>query len=508
MSVAISSGRLYPQNALGIWREVDALPRLFLGPSSESISSVCMGQLAWESVLPSGSDALGRGMGETVLFFRHACEACGIRHPDDFLAKYREAAARLNLQNVDEPAPKTIEGWLYEGRKPQRVFRPVIVEMLGYSIDTLWTQTPDGAPPKFVPLADASPTAPCTDSGVGLDDMKRTGAMAVRRAKDFLLGADRERVGEDTLGLLDDEVQRLVAAYPREPLSVIWDDLLETQEQVFRLLEGGRVRPSQLRDLNVKGAVLSFMVAKGFNDMEVPHQALTMTRVAAACARDAEHAGLIALTDGLKSLIAYWADKPTDAYHYASQGAATAEHLRGTVSLWLLGLQARAAAALGDEETVRAANQQAVSRRDRVVPDDLDALGGLFTYAPEKQLYYTVEAETLLGHGDAQLAAQAEQAVQGFSDPSAPNWAFGDLAGSQCGLALVRLFGGDLDGAAAAIRPVLDLPASHRNNGIVMSALRVRHALMSGPARGAAVARDLRAEIEAFPASRPALPHG
>ncbi|MET8957293.1 hypothetical protein ACWEO4_45960 [Streptomyces sp. NPDC004393] len=94
--------------------------------------------------------------------------------------------------------------------------------------------------------------------------------MAVRRAKEFLLGKDRETVGEDTLGLLDDEVTRLVAAYPREPLSTIWDDLLETQDQVFRLLEGGGVRPSQLRDLNVKAAVLSFLVAKGFNDMEPP----------------------------------------------------------------------------------------------------------------------------------------------------------------------------------------------------------------------------------------------
>ncbi|MEV5420917.1 hypothetical protein [Streptomyces albogriseolus] len=54
---------------------------------------------------------------------------------------------------------------------------------------------------------------------------------------------------------------------------------------------------------------------------------------------------------------------------------------------------------------------------------------------------------------------------------------------------------------------MLDLPASHRNNGIVMSAMRVRHAVMSGPAREAVVARDLRAEIEAFPTSRPALPH-
>lgn len=353
-----------------------------------------------------------------MLFFRYTCEARGIRHPDDFLLKYREAARRLGLQNADEPASKTIEAWLYEGRKPQRVFRPVVVEMLGFSIDDLWTEVPEGTTPNFVPLTGASPTALHADAGVDLNEMKRTGSMAVRRAKEFLLGADRERVGTDTLDLLDDEVQRLVAAYPREPLSAIWDDLLETQEQVFRLLEGGRVRPSQLRDLNVKGAVLSFLVAKGFNDMEVPHQAMTMTRVAAACARDAEHPGLIAFTDGLKSLIAYWSDKPADAYHYASKGAETAAGLQGTVGLWLLGLRARAAAVLGDEETVRTANRHAASRREHVVHDDLDKLGGLFTYAPEKQLYYSVEAEVLLGHGDAQLAAQAEQAVMGSATPT------------------------------------------------------------------------------------------
>ncbi|MEU2248146.1 hypothetical protein [Streptomyces sp. NPDC019224] len=332
--------------------------------------------------------------------------------------------------------------------------------------------------------------------------------MAVQRAKAFLLDKDRERVGDDTLGLLDDEVSRLVSAYPREPLSEIWDDLLETQDQVFRLLDGGRVRPSQLRDLNFKAAVLSFLVAKGFNDMESPHDARTMTRVAASCAKEAEHPGLVALTDGLKSLIAYWADKPHDAYHYASQGVEATADQRGTVGLWLLGLQARAAAALGNGEAVRTANRQATDRRERVVHDDLDQLGGLFTYAPEKQLYYAVESEVLLGNGDARVIAQAEQAVQGFSDPSSPTWAFGDLAGAQCDLALARLFGGDVEGAVEAIRPVLDLPVSHRNNGIIVSAQRVRQALGGNPARTAVAAQDLLAEIEAFPVSRRTLPRG
>ncbi|MFI1443201.1 hypothetical protein [Streptomyces fructofermentans] len=442
-----------------------------------------------------------------MLFFRHTLEARGLRTPEDFLPEYRKAAARVGAENA-EPALKTVEGWIYEGRRPQRAFRPAIVEMLGHSIDALWTDVSAETAPDFVPLTSMPRPAHPADPGVDLNEMKRTGTMAVRRAKEFLLGKDRERVGDDTLSMLDDEVARLVTSYPREPLAVIWEDLLETQDQVFRLLEGGRVRPSQLRDLNMKASVLSFLVAKGFNDMEVPHQAMTMTRVAASCAKDAEHPGLISLTHGLKSLIAYWADKPEDAYHYASQGAAISANLRGTVSLWLLGLQSRAAARLGNEEIVRKAILEATERREHVQPDDLDALGGLFTYAPEKQLYYEVESGALLGNGDAQLHVQAEQAVQGFTDPHSPNWAFGDLAGAQCDLALIRLFGTDVDGAAEAIRPVLDLPASHRNNGIVVSALRVRQELMSGPARTAVVARDLRAEIEAFPASRPALPHG
>jgi hypothetical protein len=441
-----------------------------------------------------------------VLFFRQVLEARGIRNPEDFLPKYREVAAKLGLENAD-PAPKTVEGWIYEGRKPQRVFRPVLVEMLNYRIDDLWSEVPEDDPPNFVPLTVASP-APHAGPGVDLNEMKRTGTMAVQRAKQFLLDKDCDRVGDDTLGLLDDEVSRLVSAYPREPLATIWDDLLETQDQVFRLLDGRKVRPSQLRDLNFKAAVLSFLVAKGFNDMEASHDATIMTRVAASCAKEAEHPGLMALTDGLKSLIAYWADRPQDAYYYASQGVSSTANYRGTVGLWLLGLQARAAAVLGDEDAVRAANQQATARREHVVHDDLDQLGGLLTYASEKQLYYVVESEVLLGHGNERLVGQAEQAVQGFSDPTLPSWAFGDLAGAQSDLALVRLFSGDVEGAVEAIRPVLDLPVSHRTNGIVVSALRVRQALMSSPARNAVAARDLRAEIEAFPASRRALPRG
>lgn len=442
-----------------------------------------------------------------MLFFRFELERRSIRSPEDFLPPYRAAAAELGLTGA-EPAPKTFEGWFYEGRRPQRAFRPIIVKMLGYSIDVLWTEVPEGVSPDFVPLVGTSPIAHHAEPGMDMSEMKRSGAMAVRRARQYVLHTDRERLGDNTVPLLHDEVARLVRDYPRVPLSALWDDLLDTQDQVIFNLETGTHRPSQLSDLNFMAAVLSFLVAKGFNDMEDREQARTMSLLAAAFAKDAEHPGLMALVHGLQSLVEYWADRPGDALFYAQKGTALSSDLNGTVGLWLLGLQARAAAILGDEETVRLAIREATDRRGSVVLDDLDQLGGLLTYSGEKQTYYTVESEALLGHGDADLAAQAELAVQGFSDPTNPNWAFGDLAGAQCNLALVLLHSGEVDGAAEAIRPVLDLPTTYRNSGIIVSAQRVRQALMTGGVRTAVAARDLREEIAAFPPRRPALPAG
>ncbi|MEK8170933.1 hypothetical protein NKH77_19300 [Streptomyces sp. M19] len=433
------------------------------------------------------------------------------RDHDAFLSHFKQAACeqaefegKPSLGTL-APAKATFEAWYYGKRQPQRDARRVLIRMFGYSIEQLWTEVPDGTTPTPVPLFSAPNTDVHAEGGVDLGEMKRMGAMAARRAMDFALGAEREQLGDETLGFLSDEVKRIAEEYPRVPLSEIWEDLARAQDDAFRLLESGRARPSQSRDLHFMATVLSFFMAKGSHDMGDSKVAMTQARTASFCAKQAEHGGLIALVDGLKSLISYWANKPEDALHYARQGAADSA-LRGTVSVWLPGLEARAAALLGDKETARAANRRADSLRERVVPDDLDGLGGLLTYPAIKQLYYAVESEVLLGRGDTETMAQAEEAVHGFSNPDDPAWAFGDLAGSQCNLALIRLYAGDLDGAAAAIRPVLDLTHDLRNNGIVLSAERVRTALTHGPAHDAVVARELRAEIEMYQPPRPALP--
>jgi hypothetical protein len=440
--------------------------------------------------------------------FRYLVDEREWKDPRAFLPRFQEAAKTLAATDRDPalatctPAASTFEAWYYNQRKPNRDARRVLVAMFGHSFERLW------GPKEVDPPCpgDTSPTDERAMSGAELRDMRKGADMAARRARDFAMGAERGQLGEETIGFLQDEVRRIAEQYPRVPLPAIFGDLASAQDEAFRHIEGGRSKPSQLRQLHIMATLLSWFMAKASHDMGDPHSAMMQARAAGVCAQQAEHPGLIVLTDGLKSLITYWSGNADDALHYARKGTAEHPDLRGTVSVWLLSLEARAAALLGDAETVRTANERAERLRERVVPDDLDQLGGLLTFPPEKQLYYTVESHVLLGDGDARTAARAEQAATAFSDPSAPHWAFGDQAGAQCNLALIRLHGDDLEGAADAIRPVLDLPSSQRNRGIVVSAQRVQAALAREPVRTTQLARDLREEIALYAPSRPALP--
>lgn len=90
-------------------------------------------------------------------------------------------------------------------------------------------------------------------------------------------------------------------------------------------------------------------------------------------------------------------------------------------------------------------------------------------------------------------------AVAAYADPNDPAWAFGDQAGSHTNLAIARITSGDLDGAVEAIRPVLDLPAAQRINGIRHSVQRVQRALVYAGLTDSAA--DLIEEMDTFAAT-------
>lgn len=329
-------------------------------------------------------------------------------------------------------------------------------------------------------------------------------AMSADRARDFLTRAEASNVGAETIDQLADDVRRLVVAYQQQPLERLLGDMADTQDRAFTLLEG-RQKPNQTRDLYLLAGVAAGLMAKASHDLGASHDAMTQARAAYTCADNAAHDGLRAWARGLQSLIAYWSGRLDDAVRYAEQGTDAVGHSRGTSVVWLASSQARALAALGRVEEAHAAVDRATEARDQVQPDELDELGGLCTFNRPRQLYYAADALSWASSEADHTERLAMEALDAYAVAPAQDRAFGDEAGTRCALALARVQRRQIDGAAEAMAPVLELPPAQRIHGIMTSVEHVDTALraLNQPERSAA---DLMDSIQTFSSQRLALP--
>lgn len=387
---------------------------------------------------------------------------------------------------------------------PRAAQRRVARKYWGYPMTTLLSQVPvDGQaalatrPPPTVP--DANLAEPGNDADAGRDPtrLERQVTMSTRRAARFTAFAETHNVGPEALDQLRDDVGVLANDYIREPLVSIMGDLVQTQEIVFRLLEG-KQKPTQTRDLYLLAGLVSGMLAKASQDLGRPHDAMTQARTMFVCADNADHHGLRAWARGLQSLIAYWAGRPQDAVRYARSGADLAANLTGTVTAWLPSLEARAWALLSAAGEAAAAIGRAADRRAQHQPDDLDQIGGLLSFPVAKQHYYAAGAYVFLPGEQANAQREAAAAIELYERGDPRRRSYSDEAGAHADLALSRVTDGELDGAREALTPVLDLEPERRIGGIVASAARVHDALRARPYAASPAARSLREQIEAF----------
>lgn len=344
--------------------------------------------------------------------------------------------------------------------------------------------------------------ASATDSPMASpsDDGRRVLTMASQRARKFALIAGQSATSPEVVDQIHEDVQRLATAYPQQPLPHVLGDLVDVQDGIFTLLEL-RQRPRYARQLYFLGGVVGGILAKASHDLAEPHAAMTQARTAYLCADNADHDGLRAWLRGIQSLVSYWAGRPLEAARYAHSGSEFASRARNTTAVWLPMNEARAWAALGNAEKARNAIGKAELAWDALSIDDLDELGGLCTFSRSRQLYYAADALAWLPAEAEEAERYSRAAVDAYTDPTRPDWAFGDQAGSQANLAIARIARGELEGAAEALAPVLDLPSSQRINGIIASAQRVHRALTQSTVSTAA--GELQEQIERF--TQPAL---
>ncbi|WP_235017880.1 hypothetical protein [Thermomonospora echinospora] len=369
---------------------------------------------------------------------------------------------------------------------------------------------PAGPPARENSTALAISQPPTTPRALSATDhLERQVDMAARRALRFAVTAEGSNIGPETLDQLRDEVAWIAAAYPQQPLPSLLGDLIDLQDVAFRLLEG-RQRPTETSELYVLAGAISGMLAKASHDLGNPQAAMTQARTAYVCADNAGHDGLRAWTRCLQSMIAYWAGWPNDSVRYARLGAQPAARTTGTSSVWLHAQEARAWAILGDADKAEAAIIRAADARDAVRGDDLDALGGIMAFSRPRQLYYAADARTWLPGADDLAEQAATEAIDAYETADPAERSFSDEAGARTDQALARVNTGNLDGAAEALRPVLDLPPGQRIGGILTSVMRVHNALRHSEHRAASIARDTQLAIEAYtqvPAAA-ALPNG
>ncbi|UFQ15988.1 MULTISPECIES: hypothetical protein [Streptomyces] len=433
-----------------------------------------------------------------------------------FKAQFERSARELakiegtpHLANL-APSERTYERWYLGESKPVPDARRVLAHMFGHTISELLAPPVPGVHhPVTAPSAPARRPARTEHSSPDADaqHMGRQAAMAASRALRYAVMAETNSIGPETFDHLRDEVTRIGAAYPRVALHEILSDLTEVHDLIFRLLESGRATPAQGVDLQLLASMASGMLAKDSHDLSDPKSAMVLARAAYVCADQAGHNGMRAWVRGLQSLIAYWAGRPADAAAYAARGAAALTTPAGSVSVWLAALEARAHALLGDSEGVQSAVVRIDDTRGATVRDDLDSIGGILTFPAPRQAYYVAEAHVLLGGTGAEAEWSALEAVQAYATAPDDEWGFGDMAGAHTNLALARIARRDLEGATEAVHPVLDLPPSQHNHGIVVSARRVHEALTASPLRAENQARELRAELELFTSTpTPALP--
>ncbi|WP_158057141.1 XRE family transcriptional regulator [Saccharomonospora sp. CUA-673] len=303
---------------------------------------------------------------------------------------------------------------------------------------------------------------------------------------------------------LTDDVRRLTGAYQQQPLEQLLGDIADTQSRAFSLL-GGHVRPDQARDLYLLAGVASGLMAKASHDLGSPSDAMTQARAAYSAADNAGHDGLRAWVRGLQALVSYWSGQLVESARYARKGAEFARQTRGTSSVWLASSEARSLAAQGDVTGAQDAIDRATEAREHATGDELDELGGLCRFGRPRQLYYSADA---LAWGGGPVADRTEvlagEALDAYAHAPAPERAFGDEAGTRCALAIARVHRGEIDGAAEAVAPVLELPSSKRIHGVVTAVDQVRRAVQA--VEGGPVGGELHDRLHTFSSEPLTLP--
>lgn len=271
---------------------------------------------------------------------------------------------------------------------------------------------------------------------------------------------------------------------------------VELRSDALRRLRSRQYRPNELADLYQIAGRLQGVLAYAALDLGDSAVAMTHADAALVCAENSGDRELRAWVRGTQSLISRFDSDYEKALAFVADGLA--HRATGVSRLRLLCGYAQCHANLGDSVGSNIALDQVQREREKL--NRPGSASGIFDFSEAKQHYYAGSSLVWLnGISDADRAIrEASEAIRLWECGSGDDRSLDDesLARVYQGTAYLKV--GKLDEAAAAVRPVLDLPSERRISWIRKRVGRMADMLGASRFAGVREAESLRAQIRHF----------
>lgn len=281
----------------------------------------------------------------------------------------------------------------------------------------------------------------------------------------------------------------LAETHTRLPARKTLFEVLRLQRQAQTLLENGRMRFRQTRELLKVNADLLAHACILYGDL---NEDLTAEQYGATALLFAQEAGASeAAAWYARSKTARWQDKYLEAADLARQGFERSP--RAPIRVQLAYYEANAAALLGD--SIRA--RDALKRGEEAAESSFAPEAGIsvWSFPTQRMALFALSVATRTQDPHAALrAAQTAEAGWESGDPRVPTtW-----AQIKVGSAIARLMQGDLDGAVTEVTPMLTLEPEFRVATVTRYLAQLDQRLRHPKFQLSRAAVDLRQQIREF----------
>jgi transcriptional regulator with XRE-family HTH domain len=306
------------------------------------------------------------------------------------------------------------------------------------------------------------------------------------RAQQLIEWVASTNISDDVIGYLTKAGATAAEDHVSLPPAIMLPKVQQLHATIATLLQGGRQRLRQTRDLLRLDAELLAHLCQLLGDVRRDRAASACGQAAIALAGEADCSPAAAYS--AQAQIARWRGRHVEAADLAAEG-----FRRGAPPplFTLLAYQeATAAAAAGDGRRAHAAIARAEAAGDGPA-----APVSVWSCPPGRQALYRLGIELSLGRPREALKLAADAKTLWQSE--LPH-AFGTWAHFQIAVANAHLMLGSVDGAAEQVTPVLNLRAEYRLATLAEHLATTDLLLRQGPYSGLASAAAIRERIEEF----------